>query len=172
LSVSAQVTVAPMSAEDWPAVSRIYAEGIATGTATFEHVVPDWLEWREARAKDPCLIARGSSGEVIGWAALSHISSRPVYQGVAEVGIYVDLDSTGRGVGRTLLNALIEASERAGFWTLQAGIFPENTGSIALHESCGFRLVGTRERIGRMMDGPWRDVVLYERRSEVVGTSS
>ncbi len=158
-----------MSADDWPAVSRIYAEGIATGNATFEHTVPDWSEWREARALDPCLVARGSSGEAIGWAALSHVSSRPVYRGVGEVGIYVELDSAGRGVGRTLLTALIDASERAGFWTLQAGIFPENTASIALHESCGFHPVGTRERIGRTMDGPWRDVVLYERRSEVVG---
>ncbi len=158
-----------MSAEDWPAVSRIYAEGIATGNATFEHVVPEWSEWRKARAKDPCLVARGSSGEVIGWAALSHISSRPVYRGVGEVGIYVELDSTGRGVGRALLNALFEASERAGFWMLQAGIFPENLASVALHESCGFRPVGRRERIGRMWDGRWRDVVLYERRSEVVG---
>lgn len=169
MSVSAQVTVAPMSADDWPAVSRIYAEGIATGNATFEHTVPAWSEWREARVADPCLIARGSSGEAIGWAALSRVSSRPVYRGVAEVGIYVDLDNTGRGVGRTLLGALVEASERAGFWMLQAGIFPENMASIALHESCGFRPVGMRERIGRMADGRWRDVVLYERRSHVVG---
>jgi L-amino acid N-acyltransferase YncA len=169
LSISAQVTVASMSAEDWPAVSRIYAEGIATGNATFEHTVSTWPEWREARAIEPCLIARGPSGETIGWAALSHISSRPVYRGVGEVGIYVELESAGKGVGRTLLSALIETSERAGFWMLQAGIFPENAASIALHESCGFRPVGTRERIGRMKDGSWRDVVLYERRSEVVG---
>ncbi len=158
-----------MSAEDWPAVSRIYAEGIATGNATFEHVVPDWREWREARTKDPCLVARASSGQVIGWAALSYISSRSVYRGVGEVGIYVDLSSAGKGVGRTLLGALIEASELAGFWMLQAGIFPENLASVALHRSCGFRAVGRRERIGQMMDGPWRDVVLYERRSYTVG---
>jgi L-amino acid N-acyltransferase YncA len=158
-----------MSARDWPAVSRIYAEGIATGNATFEHTVPDWSQWRTARANDPCLVAYGVSGEVIGWAALSHISSRAVYRGVGEVGIYVELARAGQGVGRTLLNALIEASERAGFWTLQAGIFPENAASIALHGSCGFRPVGTRERIGRMPDGRWRDVVLYERRSVHVG---
>lgn len=164
-----QVTVAPMSGEDWPAVSRIYAAGIAGGNATFEHTVPDWLQWRHARAEEPCLIARGSSGEVLGWAALSHVSSRPVYRGVGEVGIYVDPDCAGRGVGRVLLGALIEASERAGFWTLQAGIFPENVASIALHESCGFRLVGVRERVGRMSDGTWRDVVLYERRSDIAG---
>jgi L-amino acid N-acyltransferase YncA len=169
LSVSTQVTVAPMSAADWPAVSRIYAEGIATGNATFEHVVPAWSEWREARVEEPCLVARGPSGEAIGWAALSHISSRPVYRGVGEVGIYVESASAGRGVGRMLLRALIEASEAAGFWTLQAGIFPENVASVALHESCGFRPVGARERVGRMSDGRWRDVVLYERRSEVVG---
>ena len=106
---------------------------------------------------------------MIGWAALSHTSARPVYRGVGEVGIYVELESAGRGVGRTLLGALVEASEAAGFWTLQAGIFPENLASLALHESCGFRPVGLRERIGRMNDGRWRDVVLYERRSPVVG---
>lgn len=158
-----------MGAEDWPAVSRIYAEGIATGNATFEHVVPDWPQWRQSRVEDPCLVARDPTGQTIGWAALSHISTRSVYRGVGEVGIYVALPSAGQGVGRTLLDALIESSERAGFWTLQAGIFPENIASIALHESCGFRAVGTRERIGKMPDGRWRDVVLYERRSETVG---
>jgi L-amino acid N-acyltransferase YncA len=106
---------------------------------------------------------------VLGWAALSPTSSRPVYRGVAEVSIYVDPAFTRRGVGRTLLQALIEASERAGFWTLQAGIFPENIASIALHESCGFELVGVSRRVGQMADGRWRDVELYERRSEVVG---
>jgi L-amino acid N-acyltransferase YncA len=163
------ITVAAMSAEDWPAVSRIYAAGIAGGNATFEHTVPDWPQWRQARADEPCLVARVPSSEAIGWAAVSHVSARPVYRGVGEVGIYVDPEWAGRGAGRVLLGALVEASERIGFWALQAGIFPENAASIALHERCGFRLVGTRERIGRMAGGAWRDVLLYERRSTIVG---
>lgn len=158
-----------MSADDWPSVARIYGEGIATGNATFEHTVPSWERWRSARVDDPCLVARDEDGEVLGWAALSLVSARAVYRGVGEVGVYVDQSHTRRGIGRSLLGALIESSERAGFWTLQAGIFPENGGSIALHESCGFRLVGRREQIGRMWDGRWRDVMLYERRSEVLG---
>jgi L-amino acid N-acyltransferase YncA len=164
------VTVAPISAEDWPSVARIYREGMATGNATFEHTVPSWEQWRSARIHDPCLVARDeSSGAVLGWAALSPVSARAVYKGVGEVGVYVDQSHARRGVGRLLLDALIESSESAGLWTLQAGIFPENEGSIALHERCGFRLVGKRERVGRMADGSWRDVMLYERRSEVVG---
>ena len=158
-----------MSAADWPSVARIYSEGMATGNATFEHTVPSWEQWRSARIDDPCLVARGESGEVLGWAALSPVFARAVYQGVGEVGVYVDQSCTRQGIGRLLLNALIESSERAGFWTLQAGIFPENEGSIALHESCGFRLVGKRERVGRMPDGRWRDVMLYECRSQLVG---
>jgi L-amino acid N-acyltransferase YncA len=158
-----------MAATDWPAVNRIYGEGIATGDATFEHTVPNWEQWRAARVDDPCLVARRNAGEALGWAALSRISSREVYRGVGEVGIYVDRRHAGRGIGRELLSALIERSEQVGFWTLQAGIFPENEASIALHVSCGFRLVGARERVGRMADGRWRDVALYERRSRLVG---
>lgn len=172
LSTSSQVTVEPMSAEDWPSVARIYREGIATGNATFEHTVPSWEQWRSARINDPCLVACGETGVVLGWAALSPVSGRAVYRGVGEVGVYVDQDHARRGIGRLLLNALIVSSERAGFWTLQAGVFPENKGSIALHASCGFRLVGKRERVGRMTDGSWRDVMLYERRSQVVGTQA
>jgi L-amino acid N-acyltransferase YncA len=171
-----RVTVAPMSAEDWPAVALIYKAGIDAGNATFESIVPDWEKWRASRLPEPCLVARdpsASSAEnprgAIGWAALTPASTRPVYRGVAEVSIYVDPAHTRRGVGRTLLMALLDASERAGLWLLRAGIFPENDASIALHESCGFRLVGTHERIGQMPDGRWRDVVLYERRSRVVG---
>lgn len=169
-----------MSDDDWPAVVRIYRAGIDAGNATFESVVPEWGSWRAARLPEPCLVARLSKDsrapesphephEVIGWAALTPASARPVYRGVAEVSIYVDPAHTRRGVGRTLLLALVDGSERAGLWMLRAGIFPENDASIALHESCGFRLVGTHERIGQMPDGRWRDVVLYERRSRVVG---
>jgi L-amino acid N-acyltransferase YncA len=158
-----------MSAEDWPSVARIYREGMDTGNATFEHEVSSWEQWRAARVEDPCLVARDDAGVVLGWAALSQVSARAVYRGVGEVGVYVDQNKARRGIGRLLLNALVESSERAGFWTLQAGIFPENEGSIALHESCGFRPMGRRERVGRMPDGRWRDVMLYERRSEVVG---
>ncbi len=167
-----RVSVAPMSAEDWPAVARIYQAGIDAGNATFESVVPGWEKWRASRLAEPCLVARGESGEVLGWAALTAASTRSVYHGVAEISIYVDPGHARRGVGRILLLALVDSSERAGLWLLRAGIFPENEASIALHESCGFRLVGTHERIGQMPDGRWRDVVLYERRSGVVGTGS
>jgi L-amino acid N-acyltransferase YncA len=178
-----------MTADDWPAVARIYQAGIDTGNATFESEVPCWERWRAARLAEPCLVARAAEGRgaagdagagggadedgaVIGWAALTAASARAVYAGVAEVSIYVDPACAGRGVGRALLLGLIEASERAGIWTLRAGIFPENRASIALHERCGFRLVGVHERVGRMPDGRWRDVVLYERRSDVVGAEA
>jgi L-amino acid N-acyltransferase YncA len=158
-----------MTAADWPAVARIYAAGIAGGDATFEQTVPSREEFLGARAAEPLLVARGQSGEVLGWAALSPTSTRPVYRGVAEVSIYVDPAFARRGVGRALLCALIEGSEQTGIWTLLAGVFPENVASIALHESCGFALVGVNRRLGRMADGRWRDVALYERRSEVAG---
>ncbi len=132
--------------------------------------MPPWEEWFAARLPEPCLIARDSSGEVIGWAALSPVSAREVYRGVGAVSIYVDPACAGRGVGTTLLSELIAASERAGLWTLEAGIFPENASSIALHERCGFQLVGTRRRVGQMQDGRWRDVLHYERRSPLVGS--
>ena len=163
------LVVEPLTAQDWPAVARIYAAGIATGNATFEHTVPSWEEWSGARLSEPCLVARGPAGEVIGWAALSATSSRHVYRGVGAVSIYVDPSRANRGVGRVLLGGLIEAAEQAGLWTLEAGIFPENAPSIALHERCGFQFVGTRRRVGQMQDGRWRDVLLYERRSRVVG---
>jgi L-amino acid N-acyltransferase YncA len=163
------VAVEPMLAEDWPAVARIYRAGIATGTATFEREVPSWERWRASRVEDPCLVARSADGEVLGWAALSSVSSREVYRGVGAISIYVDPAVAGRGVGRRLLQALVERSEEAGFWTLQAGIFPDNEASVALHRACGFRLVGVRERVGRAPDGRWRDVALYERRSALVG---
>lgn len=159
-----------MSAGDWPAVSRIYAAGIAAGNATFEPKVPTWERWSEKRRGLPSVVAKDAAGEVIGWAALTPVSPREVYRGVGAISIYVDPGLVRQGVGTALLIGLIEASERAGMWMLEAGIFPENAASIALHERCGFRLVGVRRRVGQMPDGGWRNVLLYERRSEVVGT--
>jgi L-amino acid N-acyltransferase YncA len=164
-----RIVFAPMSAEDWPAAARIYNEGIAGGDATFEAAAPSWQEFASARSGHPALVARGADGELLGWAALSPVSSRAVYRGVGAVSIYVAAAHAGRGVGRALLEALIDASEHAGFWTLEAGIFPENGASLALHERCGFKLVGVRRRVGQMRDGRWRDVLLYERRSPTVG---
>jgi L-amino acid N-acyltransferase YncA len=158
-----------MTAADWPAVARIYEAGIAGGNATFEPHAPSFEAWSQAHIDDPCLVAR-QDGEVLGWAALGPISPRPVYRGVAEVSIYVDLDYAREGVGRALLNALVERSEQAGFWTLVAGIFPENIASVALHLACGFEPAGLRKRVGQMPGcGPWRDVAFYERRSTLVG---
>ena len=156
-----------MRAEDWLAVREIYAQGIATGNATFETVVPEWARWDAAHHKHCRLIARDCES-ILGWAALSPVSSRHVYAGVAEVSIYVADGARGSGVGKALLKSLIEQSERHGIWTLQAGIFPENVASIALHKSRGFREVGVRRRLGQLA-GVWRDVVLLERRSSCVG---
>ena len=161
------VTVDALTAADWPAVSAIYAEGIATRNATFETHVPSWEEWAWVHMCNPCLVAK-LDGEIVGWAALSHTSNREVYKGVLEVSIYVAERARGNGVGTRLLRTLIEQAEAEDAWTIEAGIFPENTASIALHERCGFRVVGTRERLGKMDDGTWRDVVLMERRSRRV----
>ena len=156
-----------MRPEDWDAVRAIYLEGIATGNSTFEQTAPDWPVWDQGHL--PCcrLVARIDS-EVLGWTALSPVSSRRVYAGVAEFSIYVAERARGRGIGAALLQALIVASEQEGIWTLQSGIFPENTASLALCLRFGFRVVGARERIGSM-DGRWRDVVLLERRSAIAG---
>lgn len=156
-----------MSAKDWPEVRAIYLEGIVTGNATFETSAPEWAAWDSGRVKTCRFVARAGGG-VLGWAALSPVSGRCVYAGVAEVSVYVAARARGRGVGKALLAALIEASERNGFWTLTAGIFPENTASVALHERAGFRLIGRRERIGAM-NGNWRETVQFERRTKVVG---
>ena len=157
-----------MQPADWPAVREIYAEGIATGNATFETELPDWEKWNSAHRQDCRLIAR-EGDQILGWAALSPVSARRVYAGVAEVSVYVAAAARGRGVGKALLRMLIEESERHQIWTLQAGIFPENAASIALHTSCGFREVGARRRIGKLRE-TWRDVLLLERRSTSVGT--
>jgi phosphinothricin acetyltransferase len=156
--------LAALTAADWPAVREIYREGIATGNATFETEPPEWPQWDAKHLPHSRLVAR-TGGGVVGWAALSPVSARPVYRGVAEVSLYVAEAARGQGVGRTLLAALVAESARHGIWTLQAGIFPENAASIALHRRAGFRVVGTRERIGQMADGRWRDTVLVERRA-------
>jgi phosphinothricin acetyltransferase len=155
-----------LEARDWPAVRSIFEEGIATGQATFETEAPSWEDWDGAHLTQVRLVAE-QDGEVVGWAALSPYSSRPVYAGVAEESVYVAAPARGRGVGRALLEALVERSEAAGIWTLEAGIFPENRASVTLHLGCGFRVVGLRERIGQL-DGQWRDVLLLERRSEAI----
>jgi L-amino acid N-acyltransferase YncA len=164
-----QILLTALTAADWPAAARVYEAGIAGGNATFETEAPAWEEWSRTRGGYPALAARGADGELLGWAALGPISARAVYRGVGEVSIYVDPALARKGLGRTLLEGLIELSEREGFWALRAGIFPENLASVALHESCGFELVGVSRRIGQMHDGRWRDVLLYERRSPSVG---
>lgn len=157
-----------MTADDWAIVRSIYLDGIATGEATFETAAPSWRQWDTAHLPTPRLMAAAEE-LVIGWAALSPISPRAVYSGVAEVSVYVATASRGQGVGRALLERLVEESENNGIWTLQASIFPENVASIGIHKSCGFREVGTRERIGKK-DGIWRDTRLLERRSRSVGS--
>ena len=156
-----------MTAADWHGVRAVYVEGIATGNATFETAAPEWERWDAAHRADCRLVAEDAAG-VLGFAALSPVSARSVYAGVAEVSVYVAARARGAGVGTALLRELVRASEQAGIWTLQAGIFPENAASIALHKRFGFRAVGTRERIAQL-HGRWRDVVLMERRSASMG---
>jgi L-amino acid N-acyltransferase YncA len=160
--------IEPMRADDWEAVRAIYLEGIATGNATFETSAPSWEEW-DAKHLPNCRLVARANGEVIGWVALLPVSTRKVYAGVVEESVYIAEKARGQGVGKALLNAVIAESERAGIWTIQTAIFAENTASIALHKSCGFREVGYRERIGQM-NGVWRNTVMLERRSKVVGT--
>jgi L-amino acid N-acyltransferase YncA len=164
---AAPIAIAALTPADWDDVRRIYAEGIATGNATLETETPSREKWDRGHRADARFVAR-EDGRIVGWAALSPVSERCVYEGVAEVSVYVAADARGRGVGRRLLDELIRSSEDAGVWTLQAGIFPENAASIAVHEKCGFRVVGVREKLGRLR-GRWRDVVLLERRSARVG---
>ena len=157
------LVIAALTAADWPWVRAIYQEGIATGDATFEREPPEWERWDAGHLAE-CRLAARVDGEPVGWAALSRFSARPVYAGVAEVSVYVAGSARGQGVGSGLLEALAAESERCGFWTLQAGIFPENGASLAIHRKAGFRVVGIRDRLGAM-DGRWRDVVLMERRT-------
>jgi len=159
--------LAPMTPDDWESVREIYREGIATGNATFENSAPDWKTW-DARHLPSCRWIARAGDTVLGWAALSPVSARAVYAGVAEVSVYVAGRARGCGVGSALLSALVAASGENGIWTLQASIFPENASSIAIHRKSGFRAVGTREAIG-FMDGRWRDTILMERRSAIAG---
>jgi len=157
-----------MYAEDWKEVRDIYIEGILTGNATFESVAPSWELWDYNHAKE-CRFVATDGDTVIGWAALSPVSSRCAYNGVAEVSVYLSPNYRGKGIAIILLEALIQGSEQNGFWTLQAGIFPENIASLSAHKKSGFREIGTRKKVGKMSNGTWRDVVLVERRSESVG---
>jgi phosphinothricin acetyltransferase len=161
------VAIAPLEAADWERVAAIYREGIETGDATFETAAPTWERWNAAHLATGRLVAR-VDGDIAGWAALTPVSDRCVYSGVAEVSVFVAAAARGKGVGRALLTALIDAAERASIWTLQSGTFPENGASLALQKACGFREVGRRERLGKMA-GRWRDVVMLERRSSVAG---
>jgi L-amino acid N-acyltransferase YncA len=163
----AETRIESMQPGDWERVAAIYQEGIATGDATFETSVPSYEQWNRAHLDVARLVARHGD-TIAGWAALSSVSQRHVYGGVAEVSVYVASASRGSGLGRKLLEALIVESERKGIWTLQAGIFPENAASIALHHACGFREVGRRVRIAKL-NGVWRDTILMERRSQIVG---
>ncbi len=166
------MVVAPLAREHWRAVERIYQEGIATGHATFESAPPSAEDFFATRLAEHRFIAV-ESAHVVGWVAATPVSTRAVYAGVVEESIYVAAEAQGRGIGRVLLSALLESTDRAGIWTVQSSIFPENEPSLLLHEGLGFRRVGVRERIAKMNYGPlagrWRDTVLVERRSPVAG---
>jgi phosphinothricin acetyltransferase len=159
--------ITPMTSEHAPQVLDIYELGIATGNATFETEPPNWPAFTAARLPGHRFVALGDDGRVAGWVACGPVSARPVYAGVVEHSVYVHPEARGQGVGRSLLNALITSTEAAGIWTIQSGVFPENTASLTLHQSCGFREVGTRSRVGRH-HGIWRDVTLIERRSPTI----
>ena len=156
-----------MQPEHWDQVKTIYEQGIATGNATFQTSAPSWSEWNESHLIKGRLVAFDNN-EIIGWAALTPVSGRCVYAGVAEVSVYVNEKSRGKGIGAKLLSELVTTSEVDGFWTLQAGVLRENISSVKMHEACGFQIVGVREKLGQLK-GVWRDVVLLERRSSVVG---
>jgi len=160
------MTVRDLRPDDWPEVARIYAEGLATGNATFETEVPTWDSWNRAHLPDHRFVAVVDA-RVVGWVAVSAVSDRCVYGGVVENSVYVDEGARGRGIGRALLERLVESTEAAGIWTIQTGIFPENLASVHVHQTVGFEVVGRRKRIGKLA-GRWRDVLLMERRSAVV----
>lgn len=157
-----------MTDADWEGVAKVYMEGINTGKATFQTDAPTWESWNSGHVNSCRLVAR-LGNKVLGWAALSPTSSRCVYKGVAEVSIYIGEEYRGQGIGKAILTSLIKLSEENGFWTLQSGIIRENSASLALHKNCGFREIGIREKVGKMGNGRWHDVVLVERRSKTVG---
>ena len=161
------VEINSMEPQHWNEVKRIYEEGLSTGNATFQTTAPNWEDWNKSHIQSSRLVAF-EKGTMVGWAALTPVSDRCVYGGVAEISVYVAESARGKGVGKELLKALIRTSEDNKFWTLQAGIFPENIASIKIHEANGFRIIGKREKIGQM-NGIWRDTVLLERRSKKVG---
>ncbi|CAN5466928.1 GNAT family N-acetyltransferase [soil metagenome] len=168
--MTASIHITAMTAADWSEVHRIYAEGIATGDATLEREAPDWDHFDRSHRHDCRLVARArAGGPVLGWVATSTVSARRVYRGVAWESVYVAEGARGRGVGCALLVALVAAAEAAGIWTLQAGVLADNAASLAIHERAGFRCVGVQRRLGQDRAGRWRDVVLLERRSTVVG---
>lgn len=167
-AATTSIAIAAMEPTDWADVRRIYEEGIATGRATFETQAPEWDAWDASHRRECRFVAR-RDGRVVGWIALSAVSRRHVYRGVAEVSVYVAEDARGTGVGRALFERLIPDTEEAGIWTIQAGVQAENEASLALHEAMGFRRVGVREGFGQDAQGVWRDVVLLERRSATVG---
>jgi phosphinothricin acetyltransferase len=165
--MTGRVVVRDLRADDWPEVRAIYEDGIRSGNATFETKPPSWEAWDAAHPELRLVAQRDDS--MSGWAALSRASARRCYRGVGDVSVYVAEDARGEGVGRALLERLVELSEQAGYWTLTAGVFPENEASLRLHRGCGFRGVGVREGLGEA-GGVWRDVILLERRSTLVGT--
>ena len=164
-----ELFIRTMAEQDWTDVAEIYRQGIATGKATFQSEIPEYKDWNASHLP-VCRFVTEVDGKIAGWVALSGVSSRCVYRGVAEVSIYIGKDFRGNGVGQKLFNYLIEESEKAEIWMLQSGIMEDNLASIHLHEKCGFRKVGYRERIGRDSNGHWRNTVLMERRSSTVGT--
>lgn len=167
------IHIRPLLPNDYLAVAHIYNEGIATGNATFQNIAPDWTVWDKDHLPYGRLVAEltegAETGKVVAWAALVPVSGRCVYAGVAELSVYVAETARGLGIGRLLMEKLISESEANGIWTLQAGLFPENIGSVKLHEKTGFRRIGFRERVGQMADGRWRDTLLFERRSATIG---
>ncbi|MFW5988384.1 MAG: N-acetyltransferase family protein [bacterium] len=163
-----EYTISILKPQYWDQIKEIYMEGIKSRNATFETEAPNWKEWNKSHI-DSCRIVARKEDNIYGWTALSPVSSRCVYTGVAEVSIYVGLKYQGKGIGTSLFKKLIKLSEKNGFWTLQASIFPENESSMLLHKKCGFRVVGIRKKLGKMENGNWRDVVLLERRSTNVG---